>query len=260
MLQELNPTTRVSTARTAAVTRPNPRVHGSRAGDRANQRLGGYDSMQVSLHQKRYSNHYQVRMSYTLFGGRRQHREPRRHRDDHHADPETTSTWTSSKALTAQDRPHILSLSGSVEVPHTKGLNRRAACWQYNSGTPFTITDSSTDPDRNGRFQEPLAAGTYSGAATNPKAITVENEGGFNGARGPNFSLAEHARGVPVQAPRQPAAAGASSISSTSRTARTSTSHPNTATCQRRRSPRCGDVPHAALDPNAPDAGPRSST
>jgi hypothetical protein len=26
----------------------------------------------------------------------------------------------------------------------------------YQSGTPFTLTDSTTDPDRNGEFQEPL--------------------------------------------------------------------------------------------------------
>jgi hypothetical protein len=74
-------------------------------------------------------------------------------------------------------------------VPHTKGLNL-SGVWQYNSGTPFTITDSNTDPNRNGVFEEPLAAGSYSGAANNVNAITVENTGGFNGARGPDFSLA----------------------------------------------------------------------
>ena len=92
-------------------------------------------------------------------------------------------------ALGDQDRPHILSLSGAVEVPHTKGLNL-SGVWQYNSGTPFTLTDSNTDPNRNGVFEEPLAAGTYSGAANNVNAITVDNKGGFNGARGPDFSLA----------------------------------------------------------------------
>src|SRR6185295_14001626 len=65
-------------------------------------------------------------------------------------------------ALGDQDRPHILSLSGAVEVPHTKGLNL-SGVWQYNSGTPFTITDSNTDPNRNGVFtDETVAAGTYS--------------------------------------------------------------------------------------------------
>ena len=87
-------------------------------------------------------------------------------------------------SLGDQDRPHILSISGALEVPHTKGLNL-SGVWQYNSGTPFTLTDSTTDPDLNGIFQEPLAPGTYSGAATNVNAITVVNKGGYNGARGP---------------------------------------------------------------------------
>jgi hypothetical protein len=60
---------------------------------------------------------------------------------------------------------------------------------QYNSGTPFTLIDSSTDPNRNGNFEEPLAAGTYSGAAGNPDAVTVENAGGVRGARGPSYFL-----------------------------------------------------------------------
>ena len=81
-------------------------------------------------------------------------------------------------------------MSGAVEIPHTKGLNL-SGVWQYNSGTPFTITDSNTDPNRNGLFtDDALPAGTYSGAVGNSNAITVENTGGFNGARGPDFSLA----------------------------------------------------------------------
>lgn len=92
------------------------------------------------------------------------------------------------EGLTGQDRPHILSISGALEVPGTHGLNV-SGVMQYNSGTPFTLTDSSTDPDRNGSFQEQLPAGTYSGASTNVNAITVENKGGVNGVRGPNFLL-----------------------------------------------------------------------
>jgi hypothetical protein len=76
-----------------------------------------------------------------------------------------------------------------VVVPHTGGLNL-SGVYQYNSGTPFTLNDSTTDPNRNGNFtDDPLPAGTYSGAAGNPNAISVENKGGFNGARGPDFSL-----------------------------------------------------------------------
>jgi hypothetical protein len=54
------------------------------------------------------------------------------------------------------------------------------------SGTPFSLIDSSSDPDRNGILADPLAAGTYSG--TGPNAITVDNKGGRNGAYGPGYS------------------------------------------------------------------------
>ena len=59
----------------------------------------------------------------------------------------------------------------------------------FQSGTPFTIIDSTLDPDRNGQFQEALPAGTYSGASSNPEAFTVDYDGGFRGARGPSLFL-----------------------------------------------------------------------
>src|SRR5207253_8683443 len=92
------------------------------------------------------------------------------------------------EGLTSQDRPHLFSLTGAAEVPHTRGLNLSGVL-QFNSGTPFTLTDSTTDPNQNGNFEEPLPAGTYSGAASNVNAITVENKGGVNGARGPAYFL-----------------------------------------------------------------------
>jgi len=194
MLQELNPGIRATTARTAAVTRIFPTTQYT-AGvlELVNAGTFEYNALQTSI-QKRYSNHYQVRLSYTYSRGRGTARAP--------GATDSITTYTTDpvskvsdqhlddlKALGDQDRPHILSLSGAVEVPHTKGLNL-SGVWQYNSGTPFTITDSNTDPNRNGVFEEPLAAGSYSGAANNVNAITVENVGGFNGARGPDFSLA----------------------------------------------------------------------
>ena len=38
-------------------------------------------------------------------------------------------------------------------------------------------------------FEEPLPAGSYSGAAGNSDAITVQNDGGFRGVRGPDQML-----------------------------------------------------------------------
>jgi hypothetical protein len=94
------------------------------------------------------------------------------------------------ESLTGQDRPHLFSLSGAAEIPHTKGLNVSGVL-QANSGTPFTLTDSNTDPNRNQNFEEPLPAGSYSGVSTAfpQNAITVDNKGGFNGARGPGYFL-----------------------------------------------------------------------
>ncbi len=92
------------------------------------------------------------------------------------------------EARTTQDRPHVLSVNGSLEVPKPHGLVVSGGL-QYQSGTPFTLTDSTTDPDRNGTFQEPLPAGTYSGPATNSDSFTVENIAGFRGVRGPSSFL-----------------------------------------------------------------------
>ena len=122
--------------------------------------------------QKRFSSNYQFRLSYTYSRTRGTVAAP---------GGTDTITWATVDPTTKitdlhmddrvsvgdQDRPHILSLSG----------------------TPFTLTDSTTDPNRNGNFEEPLPAGSYSGASSNQNAITVENDGGFNGARGPEFSL-----------------------------------------------------------------------
>jgi hypothetical protein len=49
----------------------------------------------------------------------------------------------------------------------------------------MTLTDSTTDPDLNGSFSEPLPAGTYTG--TGPNAWEVEFESKRNGGRGPGF-------------------------------------------------------------------------
>ena len=65
--------------------------------------------------------------------------------------------------------------------------------------TPFTLTDSTTDPNRNGQFEEPLPAGTYSGAASNTDAITVDYKGGFRGARGPYYFLTSMRAGYRFQ-------------------------------------------------------------
>jgi hypothetical protein len=193
MLQDLNPGVRATTARTAAVTRIEPVARfNSSVLELVNLGWFDYNGLQASV-QKRFSRNYQFRLSYTYARGRGSVGAPGATDTIIWAtvDPATRVSdlhMDDRVSLGDQDRPHILSLSGTVIVPHTGGLNL-SGIWQYNSGTPFTLTDSNTDPNRNGIFEEPLPAGTYSGAASNPNAITVENKGGFNGARGPDFSL-----------------------------------------------------------------------
>jgi len=74
--------------------------------------------------------------------------------------------------------------SGRAEVPHTFGMTL-AGTLRMMSGLPFTIINTSTDPDQNGVLFDPLPAGEYSGNGAN--AITVDNDGGRNGAYGPGY-------------------------------------------------------------------------
>ena len=192
MLQDLNLGLRRTTARTAAVDRFDPRFTAA-VQELVNLGTFDYNGLQTSV-QKRFSHNYQFRLSYTYSRGRGTAGSP---------GATDTITWatldpathvvnlnmSSHEQLGDQDVPHILSIDGSVLVPHTKGL-QLSGVWQYQSGRPFTLTDSTTDPNQNGSFEEPLPAGTYSGPATNANSITVVNKGGFNGARGPDFSLA----------------------------------------------------------------------
>jgi hypothetical protein len=125
MLQELNPGIRATTARTAAVTRIFP-ITEFNAGvlELVNAGSFEYNALQTSI-QKRFSNHYQVRMSYT-YSRAPGTRSARRHRFDHDLHDRSGHEGDDQHlddldALGDQDRPHILSLSGAVEVPHTKG-------------------------------------------------------------------------------------------------------------------------------------------
>ena len=189
MQQELNAGLRATTGRTATVTRIDPRFTAS---VRELSNLGWFDyhGLQLSAH-KRFSHHYQFRVSYTRSTGKGNVAAPGATDliDTQTVDPVTKAVSLNLDNLVgpgSQVRPHVLSMDGSVEVPYTKGL-MFSGVMQYQTGTPFTLTDGSSDPDRNGIFQEPLAAGSYSGVGTN--AITVDNKGGVRGARGPNYFL-----------------------------------------------------------------------
>jgi hypothetical protein len=82
------------------------------------------------------------------------------------------------------DRRHNLVISGQALVPKTRGLT---VAWiaRALSGSRFTVFDSTTDPDRNGTFAEPLPAGSYTSTGRNP--WNVDFDGKRNGATGPGL-------------------------------------------------------------------------
>ncbi len=194
MQVELNPGVRASESRTAGVARPlyPSTVWAASVRELANVGWARYNGLQLSL-QKRASRGYSFRASYTYSRGfgivgspgatdfvNTTTVDPVTRQIDHHLDQ--------LEGPTNQDRPHLFSLSGGWGIPHTGGVNVSGVL-QANSGAPFTLTDSSTDPNRNGIFEEPLPAGTYSGPSSNPNSMTVDYKGGQNGARGPSYFL-----------------------------------------------------------------------
>jgi hypothetical protein len=102
------------------------------------------------------------------------------------------------------DRPHILTLTGTYDVPRTGGL-KLSGVFRARSGTPFTLVNSTFDHDRNGSTaNEYLAAGTYTGAAPDANAphiipYTVEYKGGRAGGRNPTFRQFDLRAGYRIQ-------------------------------------------------------------
>ena len=89
------------------------------------------------------------------------------------------------EAPSSVDRRHVLSLNGRTELPKTHGVTLSSTV-RYMSASPFTIYNSNIDVNRNGELIDPSPAGSYSGTALNAMQ-NVENKGGRNGARGPDY-------------------------------------------------------------------------
>ncbi len=175
---DLNPGLRVNTSRTGTVTRVNPNFVTSVTSP-VNVGQQNYNSLQVQL-EKRFSKHYSFRTAYTLAKGW----------GNVSADNGTVTTQllddlrlSLNEGPTSVDRRHTLTASGTLDVPHTGGM-RLALTSKFNTGSPFSITDSSSDPDRNGILTDYLPIGAYSGAG--PLGRTVHTVSGRNGAYGPN--------------------------------------------------------------------------
>lgn len=179
---DLNPGTRANTSRTTPVVRTNPAFPKSSAVlERINAGHTTYRALEFQL-DHHLGQAYQYRVSYTY--------SKSRGNTSGNGVPLSNFQYLGNMNLdlnngpTDFDRPHNLVVSGSWRVPHTHGLTL-ATVSRYLSGSPFTIFDSSFDVDRNGILFDPLPAGHYSG--TGADALSVNNHGGRNGARGPNF-------------------------------------------------------------------------
>jgi hypothetical protein len=182
--RNLNPNVAATTSRTAVLTRVDPNFVGAVI-TYVNDGKTEYDALQVGV-EKRYSKSHQFRISYTYSKGRGN--------TSGNGAPGSNFQVLSDLHLdlnqgpTDFDRPHNFVFSGSALVPKTRGLMVSTVV-RYVSGTAFTVQNSTLDNDRNGILFEPLPAGTYSGAGTN--AVTVDSNGGRNGARGPGFFQAD---------------------------------------------------------------------
>ena len=140
-----------------------------------------YDALMLQA-EKRFSNNYSLRASYTLAysrgntSGAGAPASPFQVLDDLNLDL--------NEGPTNFDQRHNLVVSGSAIVPRTRGLT---VSWVARalSGSPLTIIDSTIDADRNGTLADPLDAGTYAGTGAN--TIEVDFDGSRNGAYGPGF-------------------------------------------------------------------------
>jgi hypothetical protein len=175
---DLNPGQRVNTTRTGQVNRVDPNFVSSVITS-LNMGWQDVDNLLFAV-EKRFSKGYSFRTAYTYGRGwgniaSNNASNPMQVLNELNLDE--------NEQPTSVDRPHNLVLSGTFEVPKTGGL-RVSGISRYTSGAAFTISDSSIDANRNGILTDPLPAGTYSGTGDN--AITVENNGGINGARLPS--------------------------------------------------------------------------
>ena len=206
VLKELNPLVRSGTLATNASSRTNPLVGsvGEWAASVVTIEPVGeidYNSIQVSG-TKRYGNGWMARMSYAYSRGRGN--VPSGQADTPESQFLGDLNLDREYGPTTVDRPHILTLTGSYDVPRTGGL-KLSGVFRARSGTPISLRNTTFDNDRNGSTQnEYLAAGTYTGAApdaSSPNSIpyTVEYNGGRAGARGPGYAQFDLRAGYRIQ-------------------------------------------------------------
>jgi hypothetical protein len=188
---DLNPGLRVNTTRTGAIVRTDLLGLASQLGipPFANSVIARYtfdgvtkyDGLNLQV-ERRFSGFWGARATYTLGYAR----------GNNSGAPAATNNFQvlDQKNLELADGPldadrrHNIVVNARVDIPWVPGLNV-STLFRYMSGRPFTIIDSNIDADRNGILQDPLPPGSYSGVGAN--SITVNNDGGRNGAYGPDY-------------------------------------------------------------------------
>jgi hypothetical protein len=132
--------------------------------------------------EKRFSRNWSARSSYSYGHGR----------GNTNGLPTATNDFQTlaernlelNEGPTNLDRRHTAAISGHFEAPWLRGLTGGAVL-RMMSGQPFTIVNSNIDADRNNIPSDPAPPGHYEGVGEN--ALSVENEGGRNGAYGPGY-------------------------------------------------------------------------
>lgn len=199
VLKDLNPGLRDTTTATSTLRRTNPLVgargeFAARVDTLVNAGEINYNTVQVAITQRQRGG-FSGRVSYAYSRGRGN--VPTGQGDQAISQVLGDLNLDNDQGPTAVDRPHILSVAGSYDVPRTRGL-RVSAVYQLRSGTPFTLIDTTTDLDRNGlTANEYLPAGTYRGTGAN--SYEIDYKGGRNGARGPNYASLDLRAGYVVR-------------------------------------------------------------
>jgi hypothetical protein len=186
LARNLNPSLRVDTSRTGAITRSDAfgvlgQEYFQQVWVMENTGEADYNALNLSL-EKRYANNWSGRISYSLSKADGTGNDQA---DKNLFQAGTNLNLDAWRGPSIVDRRHILSLGAQTEIPKTGGITLSSTA-RYMSGAPFTIFDSSIDADRNGELFDPVPAGTYSGTAQDSMK-NVENKGGRNGAIGPDY-------------------------------------------------------------------------
>ena len=188
LARNLNPMVRSNTSRTGPITRVDAfgvlgEAYSQQVWVMENTGYNDYDALNLSF-EKRYANNWSGRVSYSLSKSRGTAEDQSDKNTYQKLTDLNLDEWAGPSSV---DRRHVLSLNGHTEIPKTGGATL-SATMRYMSGSPFTIFNSNIDVDQNGELTDPSPAGTYNGTAAGNLLMTgVKNNGGRNGAIGPDY-------------------------------------------------------------------------